>query len=401
MSATLADLALAASLPVAAAGWMAGAALDRAGTMAGLRYRLWEAAFWSAPLSAAAILASRWMPVEGLRLVLRSSVSRAPVLPLANAPTHLAVPSLMAILLAIGMVGATWRLAGLALRLRRLREIERRATERLANQAGLPVRLSDDLASPVLVGLWRPTILLPARFAAPQAAQAATLVCRHEAAHAMRGDNLRVLLEEAALAILWFNPLLAAVRNRLSAAREEVCDTAAVAGLDAGARRLYVRNLLDSLEARASNLPVTGLIGLNRRSTTMRIEAILSPKPRHRRTALAAALLAALAASATAAVALAAAQALPSVRAAAKWGPLDLMADRVETDNAHQTVLWIGDASVSGVTKENMDGLFIDGRPAVEADLSKLPQTRFATIKATFNLKAHELERLDARTKPD
>jgi acyl-coenzyme A thioesterase PaaI-like protein len=132
----------------------------------------------------------------------------------------------------------------------------------------------------------------------------------------------------------------------------------------------------------------------------MRIEAILTPKPHRRRTALAGGLLAALAASATAAVALAAAQTPAGETQAAKWGPIDITADRVQTDKAHHTSLWTGNVSLTGVTKETMNGLFIDGRPAVEADLPKLPETRFATIRATFNANGHELERLDARTTP-
>jgi hypothetical protein len=80
-------------------------------------------------------------------------------------------------------------------------------------------------------------------------------------------------------------------------------------------------------------------------------------------------------------------------------GPIDITADRVTTDKAHRTSLWSGDAAVAGITRQNMEGLFIDGRPATEADLATLPQRRFASIKATFS--PHELERLDAKTKPD
>lgn len=234
MSTALACLALAASLPLAAIGWIAGAVLDRAETSPGRRYRLWEAAFWSVPIAAGAVLTAPWLPVARLRMVLHSSAAHAPPLPFADTSAHLQAPSPMIIVLAIAVTGMACRLAGLALRLRRLRDVERRATGRLGDLAGLPVRLSEDLDSPVLAGLGRHTILLPARFAEPRAARAAALVCRHEAAHAARGDNLRVLLEEAALAILWFNPVLVAVRSRLSAAREEVCDAVALADLGSG-----------------------------------------------------------------------------------------------------------------------------------------------------------------------
>ena len=397
MSPDLACVALGASLPVAAVGWAAGAALDRAGVAPGQRHWLWQAAFWAAPLTVAAVLAAPRFPAEfTLRAALRGPASVPALWADASASPH--GPPMTAIILVVLLAGAGLRLADLAWRLRRLRQVCSRARDLAPEAAGLPVRLTEDLDSPMLAGLWRPTILLPTRYGGAQAAEAAALVCRHEAAHARRGDNLRLLLEELALATLWFNPMLSAVRGRLSAAREEVCDAAALAGLDPRERRLYARSLLDCLGAPPSTLPAAGLIGLNRRSTTMRIDAILNPKPHRRRAALAGGLLAALAASTLAAVALAAPQAPAAHRpAAATWGPIDITADQVQVDKAHHVYRWTGNAKVSGITRQTMNGLYIDGRPASEADLPTLPRRRFASIKATFS--PHELTRLDAQTK--
>jgi len=382
---------------------MAGGALDRSGAAPGQRHGIWEAAFWAGPLTSVAVLAAPRLPAGlALRGALRLPGAAPAFLP-AEAPGAWHGAALPVVFLVVLLGGAVLRLADLAVRLRRLRRVRARALEPLGEAAGLPVRLSGDLDSPLLAGLWTPTILLPARFAAPEADEAARLVCRHEAAHARRGDNLRLLLEEVAVAILWFNPFLGVVRRRLSSAREEVCDTAALAGLDPRERRLYARSLLDCLEAQASTLPATGLIGLNRRSTTMRIDAILKPKRHRARAALTGGLLAGLVASAVAAVALAQppAPATSGGKSVAKWGPIDVTADHLQVDKAHHVSLWTGDATVSGVTKQTMDGLFIDGRPATEADLATLPQRRFASIRATFDANGHELERLDALTKPN
>jgi hypothetical protein len=132
----------------------------------------------------------------------------------------------------------------------------------------------------------------------------------------------------------------------------------------------------------------------------MRIDAILSPKPHRRRTALAGGLMVCVAACASAAVALAAAQTSAAGKSITKMGPINVTADRLDTDTVHHTFLWTGSAQVSGITKDNMDGLFIDGRAATEADLPNLPKTVFASIKATFDASGHEMERLDAQTKP-
>jgi len=398
MSADFIFLALGVSLPVAAIGWMAGAMLDRAESSPDLRNFLWEAAFWAAPLSAIAVLASSWLPIARMPAVLRTSLNIHPM----THPTNTAIEpkglSLTLIVLGVGLAGALWRLAWLAIRLRRLRDIQARAIDSRSVLASLPVRVSVDIASPLLAGLLHPVVLLPVGFATPQAAQAAVLICRHEAAHAKRRDNLRVLFEEVALAILWFNPLLPVVRLRLSAAREEVCDAIAVASLDVEERQLYARSLLDCLHARPTVFPATGLFGLNRRSTAMRIEAILNSKSYRPRTALTAGLLAGLALTATAAVALAASQTPTPEKTTAKWGPLIMEANQVKLDRSHHISIWSGNATVSGITKATMDGLFIDGRPANEADLSKLSETQFATITATFSSDGHELVRLDAWT---
>ena len=289
MNPALACAALATSLPVASVGWVLGAVLDRSGASPGQRHGIWEAAFWAAPLAAAAVLIAPRLPATTVLRLHALGASAATSVGL-SVGSH--APSAAVIVMALALGGAALRLTSLALRLRRLRLVRDRAERTLGDTAGLPVRLSDDVGSPVLAGLWRPIILLPVRFAANEAAETVALVCRHEAAHARRRDNLRLVLEEVAMAVLWFNPMLATVRARLSDVREEVCDAEAVAGLDPRERRLYARSLLDCLEARASTLPVTGLIGLNRRSTTMRIDAILSPKPRRHRIALSSGLLA-------------------------------------------------------------------------------------------------------------
>lgn len=407
MTPKLICLALLAHLLVTPIAWALGTLMDRSGASARSRHWVWSAGFWAGPATVLAILATPWLPARRLMGVLVPTSMQMAQAGLDPAPSQ--GPAITAVLLAIVAAGAVARLAWLGARLWRLRGVTARATPCPVEIAGLSARLSAELTSPLLVGVRRPTILLPARFGEPEMAEAAALIGRHEAAHAGRGDNLRLLAEEVAVAIFWFDIVQLRLRARLGEAREEICDAVAVAGVGPKGRGLYAKSLLDCLNARATGLIATALIGQPRRHAAMRIDAILTPKPQHPRAALAAGLLTLLAASGAGAVAWSAGlaphteaptpQELSSHKTAAKMGPIDITADRVRADTSHHTTLWIGNAMVSGITKSTMDGLFIDGRAATEADLATLPQKRFASIKATFT--AHELERLDAKTKPD
>ncbi|HZZ68996.1 MAG TPA: hypothetical protein VFE18_12555, partial [Phenylobacterium sp.] len=84
----------------------------------------------------------------------------------------------------------------------------------------------------------------------------------------------------------------------------------------------------------------------------------------------------------------------------AKMGPIDISSDESVTDPAHHIAIWKGNVMLTGVTPENMDGLFIDGRPATVADVAGLSKTTFASVKASFNPNGHELDRLDVQTQP-
>ncbi len=103
------------------------------------------------------------------------------------------------------------------------------------------VRRSPFVTSPCLVGLARPTVLLPE--ADPADGESDREVLVHELAHLVRRDHLWNLLGRLSLAILFFQPLLWLLLRRLVRTAEEVCDDYVVDfGLD---RRDYARRLVD------------------------------------------------------------------------------------------------------------------------------------------------------------
>ena len=200
-----------------------------------------------------------------------------------------------ALILGLAGLGAALRLGQLGLGLRRVARLVADAEEigdpDLAARLGRGVRLGDTQV-PLLAGLLRPTILLPRRLLASLTAEQAVLVCAHERAHLAAGDHLSHLMEEVMVRLFWFNPFMAAARERLAAAREESCDARALAGRAETQRRAYAQALIAALKLASHAEPVAAFTGFRRRGAERRLKAILAPARPCTWRALAAALLA-------------------------------------------------------------------------------------------------------------
>ncbi len=90
-------------------------------------------------------------------------------------------------------------------------------------QIGRPVRykISEAVAVPQVVGLRRPTVLLP-RYFLNEKPNRAILI--HELEHIRRNDIAWQLLASVACSVYWFQPLVWFFAARQRAAREEACD---------------------------------------------------------------------------------------------------------------------------------------------------------------------------------
>lgn len=224
-----------------------------------LRYAAWTALLWLAVLlplvqpwhvtttivaGAPATSAVFAAPPVGMHAAIR----RAPV----SVPQQTTIDPLMLILL--GGIGARllWLLAG-GLRLRR---IAGRAVPELSDAADLQaamrtqadIRYSHDVAQPATCGLRRPVVLLPVTLRGlPPSIRRAVLA--HELVHVRRGDWAALMLEEVLRAVLWFNPAVWWLIDRVHAAREEVVDAEAVLYVDG--RRSYINALLEFADAPA------------------------------------------------------------------------------------------------------------------------------------------------------
>ena len=105
------------------------------------------------------------------------------------------------------------------------------ASDALAALAGNPPRLLAHTAvrSPFLAGIVRPTIFLPDGAEADFSPEALGAILAHELAHLARRDNAWTLLCRILCAVLWPQPLLWVLCQRLDAVGEEACDQAVLA----------------------------------------------------------------------------------------------------------------------------------------------------------------------------
>jgi hypothetical protein len=91
------------------------------------------------------------------------------------------------------------------------------------------VAFSDEIDTPMVVGVWRPTILMPADARnAPAAHVAASLA--HERAHLANHDTRLVFLADVLRALRWFDPLAWWAARRFRAECELTADDAVLAG---------------------------------------------------------------------------------------------------------------------------------------------------------------------------
>ncbi len=124
------------------------------------------------------------------------------------------------------------------------------------------VRLTDEIVSPVVVGIFTPVLLLPLEFLHSAEPERRAALC-HELAHIRRHDCLiHALCQVAALPLIW-HPVVETVQRKIARTREMVCDSIAARAMHSEV--VYARCLLRLAQAMldtAAPRPVTQGMGL-------------------------------------------------------------------------------------------------------------------------------------------
>lgn len=262
------------------------------------------------------------------------------------------------------------------------------AWQAAADRAGVAVRAHGELDAPVVAGLLRPTVLVPAACDWPQPRRVRAL--RHERAHVDGRDPLRQALATAVTAVHWFDPLAWMAARAQRDALEAAADARAVAD---GADAIELAHDLVSV-ARQRRQPA--LVGWGSAPLDRRVRALLAG-PRRAVPALrpvGAALLAGVALVGTLRPATAAPDALqPRVdaevaRLAAEWA-----ADSVAIVIADATTgqpLAIGELAPGDATTPRAPGSVVKPFVAVtalasgQADLAHLTEALATSDNPTF-----------------
>ncbi len=132
------------------------------------------------------------------------------------------------------------------------------------------------LKTPLMCGVLRPRIILPAR---PADGEQLTNILRHELMHFRRRDTLYKWFSAAVLSLHWFNPLAWLIRRELDRACELSCDEMLLRTMDRAEKQSYGSTLLNM--AASSPLPagvVATTFSTEKKNLKERLEQIMNYK---------------------------------------------------------------------------------------------------------------------------
>ncbi len=141
--------------------------------------------------------------------------------------------------------------------------------------------LSNEVATPTLLGVWRPAIVLPARFAHRIEPRQLAHVIAHELAHVKRRDLLLAWFTAFLACLYWFHPVVWLVHFHLRREREMACDDMVLRLETDATTKDYASTLLRMAESYEGSIPAAaGFLGLFEQSDNLlqRIRAIADPR---------------------------------------------------------------------------------------------------------------------------
>jgi beta-lactamase regulating signal transducer with metallopeptidase domain len=161
------------------------------------------------------------------------------------------------LLLALRAMGGWWQLEQVRRRARALvpEELERsfhRICKQLQIGQQVALRVSSELISPLAMGVWRATVILPVSTVFGLPIEELEAVLAHELGHIRRWDYLWNLLQTGIESVLFFHPSVWSLSRTVRERREICCDEIAVQSC-AGAT-VYARALLRLEEQRTTQL---------------------------------------------------------------------------------------------------------------------------------------------------
>jgi beta-lactamase regulating signal transducer with metallopeptidase domain len=193
-------------------------------------------------------------------------------LTLASSPVHRDWTPLVT-----AIIAGLWGMGFLVIAFTRLRLWLRiRAAVRTSVALSIPssveIRSAAGLLEPGVVGLWRPTLLLPEGITERLTSSELEAVIAHELCHVRRRDNLFSSIHMVLEALFWFHPLVWWIGARLLEERERACDESV---LSLGNQpRVYADAILNVCKLYTES-PLVCVSGVTGSDIKRRIEAIM------------------------------------------------------------------------------------------------------------------------------
>tara|TARA_R110000868_G_scaffold127907_2_gene335790 strand:- start:36 stop:1265 length:1230 start_codon:yes stop_codon:yes gene_type:complete len=110
--------------------------------------------------------------------------------------------------------------------------------------SSLKVVSADHFKSPVLLGILKPTLVLPREFQVQFSPLQQSLILQHELVHYRRADNLFNLLAILLVAVFWFNPLVWLAYSAFRRSQELACDNKVLRNQNTSDKIAYSKALL-------------------------------------------------------------------------------------------------------------------------------------------------------------
>ncbi len=139
-------------------------------------------------------------------------------------------------------------------------------------QINIPVRKSEFIAAPIIVGLFRPVLYLP-----DASDEKLKYVFMHEMIHQKRRDLIIKWLAVLASVIHWFNPFSYIVLRQIDTECELSCDFEATKKLSAAERKEYMKTILAFAEINTTGKPLVAQFSSDKRLLKRRFSLIKTP----------------------------------------------------------------------------------------------------------------------------
>ena len=119
------------------------------------------------------------------------------------------------------------------------------AKKELGIRRNIKVRMSSDVGSPMLVGVFFPVVYMPCKEISPEMMR---LVFLHELTHYKRKDLIIKWFAMFVNSVHWFNPLSYLLSSKLSESCEISCDMEVTKNMSEEEQKLYMKTILELVE---------------------------------------------------------------------------------------------------------------------------------------------------------